>query len=139
MSEPLDRSLIGVALEVDMEDLPEEVRRTVLQALGNEEDNRVWTEVPGLLCACSHSLPVYGVRIIMSCWSSIHGHFDSGLEKFEGEFLPFVLSRFACKAIRVHRLVTSSGVPIIDRWMWWRGSSVSEMHELLLAAHVMGS
>ncbi len=142
MSTSLDPDIIGVALEVEMQDLPNWARKTLSAVLGYTEcpPSRRWEDIPGLLCVVSDSLSQERTSRSSSSWSPIHGYFNADLEQFERDFLPFVLARFACQAVRVHRKVLSeTGPAILDRWMWFRGSSVLEMHDLLLASEVMES
>jgi hypothetical protein len=140
MSTPLDPDLIGVALEVNFLDLPNWVRDGLLAPFGHAMGLRRWEEISGLLCVVSCSLSQDRTSKTSASWSPIHGYFNAGLEQFEKEFLPFVLSRFNCKAVRVYRrLVSETGPAILERWMWFRGSSILEMHHLLLASEVMES
>lgn len=130
MTAPLDPGLIGVALEVEMGDLPEEVRLDVTSIFERRETGLVWNDIPGVLCAVT--LYYSGSS---SSWSPLHGYFNADLEKFETDFLPFVLARFACKVVRVHLPRTR---PLsVERWVWMRGSTVVEMHEILLASQVL--
>jgi hypothetical protein len=140
MSEPLDPDLIGVALEIEEVDLPDWARKTLSASLGYTMGLRRWEDVPGLLCVVSDSVSQDRTSRSSSSWSPIHGYLNSGLEQFERDFLPFVLARFACKAVRVHRKILSeTGPAVLERWMWFRGSSVAEMNDLLLASEVMES
>jgi hypothetical protein len=45
MSEPLNPGLIGVALEVDMKELPKEVASVLSQALGYDDQVKHWVDV----------------------------------------------------------------------------------------------
>lgn len=130
-----------------MKDLPKEVASVLLQALGYDDQVRHWVDVPGLLCVISNYYDKEGVLTSSNGWSAIHGSVNFTLEKFEREFLPFVLSRHACKAVRVRSEVLSTdrfcssfdGKPVIVRWTWWRGSSPEEVKDLVLASEVMES
>lgn len=81
MTAPLDPGLIGVALEVEMGDLPEEVRLDVTSIFERRETGLVWNDIPGVLCAVT--LYYSGSS---SSWSPLHGYFNADLEKFETDF-----------------------------------------------------
>ncbi len=129
-------SLYGVVLEVDIEDLLPDVQIVIMEALTPGSLNR-WDGVPGLLCAVGSTVERPYVPTSWSCWSRIHGFFNADLDTFEREYLPFVLGG---PAIRVRRMITSTaGVGVLERWMWWPGSTVEEMFLNLSAALVMES
>lgn len=147
MLEPLESDLIGVAIEVNIEDLPDDVASIISGAWGREDQVWHWADIPGLLCVISNYYDKDGVLTSSNGWSTIHGSVNFTLERFEREFLPFILARHNCRAVRVRSEVLSTdrfcadfdGKPVTVRWTWWRGSSPEEVRDLILAAQVMES
>lgn len=131
-------SLYRVALEIDVEDLPEGVQGVLRSAIGFRSGLRGWDDVPGLLCVVSSSVEGEGTSYSWSWWSRIHGYLNGDpeiverLARFEREFLPFVLDRAETCAIRVHVV---SG--LLERWYWWPGETVEDLHLRMTATLVM--
>lgn len=135
---------IGVALEVEDDGLPEEIAVAISMATETFVQN---SKIPGLLCVVHRYFDKSGNITQETSWSRIHGSMIAGLAQFESEFLPFVISRHNCMAVRVHTRILSTdrfcadfeGKAVSERWAWWRGSTPEEVRDLIIAAEVMES
>jgi hypothetical protein len=131
--------LYGVVMQAEMDSMPEAVRLCLLSALRLQQPFW-WETVPGLLCVVT-SMVNPSMLVNPESWSKIHGRLNADLARFESEFLPFVLDRAECSAIRVHQMWggVKPGTYVMERWTWWPGSSLEEVVEGVTARAVMES